>query len=324
MTKWTRWHNIKIWQRWFLFSLSIVIIVASALFLLLFLFPATTSLLPSFLMRQDVTWNAMQSRGVWRVGLDPSFPPFEHLDENGMAVGIDVDLAEEIASLWDMEVEIVAIGFDSLLDALKAGKIDSIVSAMPYDPHLTKDFRYSQSYFEAGLRWVMHDQASWIDENDFVLASNGQSTSHEDHTEETLSIANQKLHNRRVAVEWGSVGDMVGRRLQRAEPSLELIQFETPQETIDALIAGNNHVDGDKRIDALLIDNITLYQAQAAGALVHAVGPALESNPYVIVMPYNAPILVENLSQALDTILMDGTLEKIQAHWFEEHGLGNN
>ena len=45
----------------------------------------------------DKTWLTMQERGSWRVGMDPSFPPFETLDGEGAPVGYDVDLAREIA-----------------------------------------------------------------------------------------------------------------------------------------------------------------------------------------------------------------------------------
>ena len=50
------------------------------------------------------------------------------LDEAGEPVGYDVDLARAIAAEWGMDVEIVALGFDSLLDAVAAGKVDSVVS----------------------------------------------------------------------------------------------------------------------------------------------------------------------------------------------------
>ena len=31
-------------------------------------------------LRIDTTWRTMGANGVWRVGMDPSFPPFETLD----------------------------------------------------------------------------------------------------------------------------------------------------------------------------------------------------------------------------------------------------
>jgi polar amino acid transport system substrate-binding protein len=72
-----------------------------------------------------LTWQAIQQRGVWRVGLDPSFPPFECWMRNNAPAGYDVDLAHALAATWGVRAEIVPVGFDSLPDTLKTGKIDS-------------------------------------------------------------------------------------------------------------------------------------------------------------------------------------------------------
>mgnify|MGYP000002901294 CR=1 FL=1 len=57
-------------------------------------------------LRRDATWQAIQQRGVWRVGLDPSFPPFEMLDAEGTPIGFDVALAQALAESWGVRVEI--------------------------------------------------------------------------------------------------------------------------------------------------------------------------------------------------------------------------
>ena len=232
---------------------------------------------------RDWTWQGIQSRKVWRVGLDPSFPPFDQLDEAGQPSGFDVDLARLIAAEWGVKTEFVAIGFDSLLDAVRTGRIDSVVSAYPYDPRMTRDVRYSTPYFEAGIRLVTRA--------DSPLADSTQ------------------LAGQTVAVEWGSMGDMVGRRLQNEVPTLQIAQFATPEEAVDALM-------NDMDIDALLVDNVTLRQAQGRGAAIKAIGPALESNPYVIVMPFNARLLSEQVEQALQTLQERGELEALEQQWF--------
>lgn len=234
--------------------------------------------------REDVTWKKMQQRGTWRVGMDPSFPPFEYLDAEGNPVGYDVELAQRLANQWDMEVEIVAVGFDSLIDALQAGKIDGIVSALPYDPRLTKDIAYSEPYFEAGIMLVVDEESS-IDDL------------------ETLA-------GYTVGVEWGSMGDMVGRRLQRQEISIELAQYPTPQDAVEALAT-------DRAVDALLIDNVTLRQAQGDGVAIRAVGPALESNPYVIALPLRANVLREQVAEALSTLGEEGAMDELGEKWFK-------
>lgn len=239
----------------------------------------------------DPTWRAMQQRGSWRVGMDPSFPPFELLDENGQMAGYDVDLARAMAARWNLRLELVPIGFDSLLDALQTGQIDSVVSALPYDPRATQNVRYSPPYFEAGIRLVVRDDSPL----------RGQTIAE-------VAQFNGLLANQRVAVEWGSAGDMVGRRLQRADATIELLPFSTPEEAVNALLA-------DPTIDALLIDNITLLTMQGQGAAISAVGPALEANPYVIASPMTAPILQSEIADALQELEKSEKLQGLTVQW---------
>jgi len=234
-------------------------------------------------VRHDGTWAAMQARGTWRVGLDPSFPPFEMLDEAGNPVGYDVDLARRIAQTWGLEVEIVALGFDSLLDAVQAGKIDSIFSALPYDPRAPREIAYSSPYFEAGVRLAVRAGSP------------------------ITGVAG--LDGAAVAVEWGSMSDMVGRRLQREGSALELVPYASADEAAAALA-------DDPAIDALLADNVTLRQTQGQGAAIDAAGPALESNAYVIASAREATTLHENIEQALATLRADGVLVELEDRWF--------
>ena len=237
-------------------------------------------------LRRDLTWEAMQKRGAWRVGLDPSFPPFEMLGADAAPTGFDVDLAGRIAAGWGMDVEIVAIGFDSLSDALRASKVDSIVSAYPYDERLTRDFAFSTPYFDAGLRLAVREGSPIQDV--------------------------QALVGKRVAVEMGSLGDMIGRRLQRQGTQVELVPFETPEDAVKALLERSD-------VDALLVDNVTLRQAQARGSALVAVGPPLEGSPYVIVAPIRATELQKQIAAALQTLREDGTLATLEDRWFAEN-----
>ena len=104
------------------------------------------------------------------------------------------------------------------------------------------------------------------------------------------------------------MGDMVGRRLQRTDPSIQLTPFDTPAATVAAL------VDGE--VDALLIDHVTLRIAQVQGAQVVTVGPVLESNPYVIAMPIAAHNLQTAVEARLTTLRSEGTLTDLEEKWF--------
>ncbi len=238
---------------------------------------------PAWLTGGDPTWARMVDDAKLRVGIDPSFPPFDQLDDAGAPAGFDVDLAQALAARWGMRVEIVPISFDSLLDAVKATRVDAVISAMPYDERQTRDVTYSQPYFEAGIRLVVRADSPIRD---------------------TAGLA-----GRRVAVEWGSAGDMIARRLQRSdEIALEPVLYDTPQDALTAAASGD--------VDALLIDQVSLRLAQGAGAPLVAVGPVLESNPYVILTPRKAPQLAAAVNEALIALSDDGTLAALADRWF--------
>lgn len=246
------------------------------------------SLLPG-LLRRDMTWQAMQARKTWRVGMDPSFPPFESLDAAGVPQGYDVDLARALAAQWGMEVEIVSIGFDSLVDALQAAKVDAIASAYPYDARLTRDVSFSQPYFDGGLQLVVPAGSSIQDRS--------------------------TLNGKRVGVEWGSEGDMVGRQWQREGINLTLVPYETPQDVVAAL--AEEHAE-NRAVDAILVDSITLRQAQAEGAPLSAAGPYVTSNPYVIVVPRRASDLLQEINRGLEQLQANGSLNKLEQKWFDQ------
>ena len=65
-----------------------------------------------------------------RFGVDPSFAPYESVDPSGKLVGIDIDLGNAICAKLKVTCDWVKINFDGAIPALKAKKIDGILSAM--------------------------------------------------------------------------------------------------------------------------------------------------------------------------------------------------
>ncbi len=68
--------------------------------------------------------------------------------------------------------------------------------------------------------------------------------------------------------------------------------------------------------DALLVDYVTLRAAQGDGAAVIAVGPPLESIPYVIAMPPDANELQRAVDAALTNLQNDGMMSILEDQWF--------
>ena len=71
-----------------------------------------------------------EGSNVLVVGSDTTYPPFEFI-ENGETVGFDIDIASEIASRLEKDLEIVSISWDPEYKELLEGKLDMVISAVP-------------------------------------------------------------------------------------------------------------------------------------------------------------------------------------------------
>ncbi|MFO7631042.1 MAG: transporter substrate-binding domain-containing protein, partial [Caldilinea sp.] len=69
----------------------------------------------------------------------------------------------------------------------------------------------------------------------------------------------------------------------------------------------------------ILVDNVSLRQAQAAGLPLVAVDAPLESIPYVIVMPRRALDLQQQIEASLRSLRTNGKLADLEDRWFSGH-----
>jgi ABC-type amino acid transport substrate-binding protein len=233
--------------------------------------------------RRDATSARIRESGVWRVGMDPSFPPFESIDpDTGKPVGLDVDLVDAIAARWGIRAEIVSLGFDELVDAVAARRVDSAASALPVFEWRTEEVAFSVPYINAGVVLAVPPGSSIRGPDD--------------------------LAGKRVAAEWGSEGDAQARELQRRlEGNLELVLRESSDAAMEAVTGGE--------ADAAVTDAISLALYERSGGELIAVGQPLRNDPYVIVVPKGAPVLLDDLNRTLVAMDADGTLAALRAKW---------
>jgi len=84
-------------------------------------------------------------------GTNPTFPPFESVDENGDVVGFEIDLLNAIAADQGIAIEYRSLEFDALIIEVMNGSIDVIVSGMSITPERLEQIDFSDPYFNAGL-----------------------------------------------------------------------------------------------------------------------------------------------------------------------------
>ena len=168
-----------------------------------------------------------------------------------------------------------------MVDAVWASRVDAAISALPLQPQFGEDVAYSPPYFEAGLVLVIP-------------------------ATDTSTQALDDLAGRRLAVEWGSEGDVQARSLKRRSPEVQILPVETAEDALQAL--------ADGRADGALVDRISALRAATKLAIRIAPQP-VASDPYVVVLPRKAPVLQAQVADALRALEADGTLDALTRKW---------
>ena len=225
------------------------------------------------------TWSRIQDQKLLRVGLDPTYPPFE--TDDGELRGVDVDLARAIGDQLDLSVEFVYFGYDGLYDALATEQVDVLLSALVVRSEQTRDFAFSDPYFNAGQLLVVSPQS-------------------------TIS-GMPDLSGRSLAVELGAQGHVEATQWQRRLRDLTIEPFPTPQEALDALVQG--------AVDAVLVDAISARLYVAGQDDLKLVSPPVTVEPFAMVVRKEDERLLRELNTALEAIEESGQLEAIISNW---------
>jgi polar amino acid transport system substrate-binding protein len=86
---------------------------------------------------------------VYRVGIDPAYPPFESLDSRGDMVGFDIDLVRAIARRAGFEVKILSTPWSAIFDLLAQGERDMLASAISINDERRRTMDFSAPYYES-------------------------------------------------------------------------------------------------------------------------------------------------------------------------------
>ncbi len=223
---------------------------------------------------------AIEARGVLRIGLDPTYPPFDTLS-NGQPSGYDVALSQAIATDLGLRPEYHTLALDTLYDALASDQVDVLVSAIPYVYERQKEVRYSVPYYQSGQVLVVREGDTSI---------------------RTIS----ELAGKVAAVELGSNADTEARRLQRDSlPTLRLDStYHSAEDALNAFAGGS--------VDVAITDNLSArtYTNEHTGA-GYILQPPLTDEPYVVAMPAGADALAAQINSTIERLRSDGELARM-------------
>ncbi len=231
------------------------------------------------------SWERIEQSGVLRVGLDPTYPPFEVTSEAGVS-GLDVDLAKALANELGLRSEFIYFGYDGLYDALATEQVDVLISALVVVPGRRRDFAYSEPYFNAGEMLVIpagHDDISGMAD----------------------------LDGRRLAVELGAQGHVEATQWSKQLADLAIQPYGSANEAVTAVVDG--------QADAALVDNISgrlfLKDRPFAQTLIKRLPQPVTVEPYAVVVRIEDEMLLDKVDEAIVSLTATGELDRIISRW---------
>lgn len=234
-------------------------------------------------MPADESWEQIQETGVLRVGLDPTYPPFENADGDELR-GFDVDLARALAADLGLEVQFAYIAYDGLYDALATGRVDVLISALVIRPEQMKDFAYSDPYFNAGQVLLVPAGEREIDE--------------------MADLSGQTL-----AVELGSQGHYEATQWRRRVRDLAIETYNSPDDTLDAVATG--------RAAAGLVDAISGRLYLREHDTLRLAGPPVTVEPFALVVRIEDERLLQAINESLEKLEEAGRIQQIRDRWLQ-------
>ena len=218
-----------------------------------------------------------------RIGTEGAYPPFNEMDNTGKVIGFDLDIAWALCERMEAECSVVTSDWDGIIPALNNRHFDFIVASMSITKERARAVDFTNPYYTNKLRFVAPKKSTFeVDKDSLKGKTIGAQRS---------TIAGQWLEE--------NVGDVVKIRL-----------YDTQENAYLDMAAG--------RIDGVLADMFVQYEwlESKAGADFEFKGePVFDDDKIGIAVRKGDP-LRERLNKALDSIVEDGTYEKINAKYF--------
>lgn len=216
-----------------------------------------------------------------RVGTEPTFAPFEFVDEKTNITGYDIDIINAIGEAEKVKFEIVSMPFDGLIPALLTGQLDVIIAGMTITPERKKRVAFSEPYYDSGLSAV-------------ILTEN---------VTKYRKIAN--LSHSRICAQIGNTGSVYAQKL-----SGDVVNFNThPEAYMELKAKGCEAVITDRPVNQYFL-------TQTKDDIFIEIRDVVEAAQFGIATAKDNEKTLELLNHGLQKIRKNGTFAKIHQKWF--------
>ena len=208
---------------------------------------------------------------------EAGFAPYEYY-ENSEVVGVDVDIAREIAKEMGKTLVIKDIAFDSIINEVKTGKADFGAAGISYSEERAKNVDFSINYAVSKQVVIVKNDSSITDIN---------------------SIGNKK-----IAVQLGSVADTF---VTEEYDEATIVRQKKYLAAIEDLKVG--------KVDCVVMDELPAKEIVNSNTGIKILNGALTNDSYGMVVKKGNKELLEVINKVLNRLSSDGSIDRyIIAH----------
>lgn len=225
-------------------------------------------------------------RGTLRVGMDPTYMPFEMTNKRGEIIGFEVDLLKAMSKAMGVKLELVSTSYDGIIPALLTDKFDMIGSGMTLIQERNLRINFSEPFIVVGQTLLIRKDLE------------GKIKSYKDLNDGQY----------RITSKIGTTGEMVAKKLIA---KAQYHGFDNEQEAVMDVVNG--------KADAFIYDapyNVVAVNKAGAGKLVYLEEP-FTYEPLAFGLKKGDYDSINWINNWLHQIQKDGTYERIHAKWFK-------
>jgi len=113
-------------------------------------------------LAQSDTLASVKQKGKIVVGVKADYKPFGYTDPSGKIVGLEIDLANDVAKRLGVQIELVPVIAANRMEFLKQGRIDLMIATMAYRPDRAEVVGIPDPYYYAGAANVFAKKNSGL------------------------------------------------------------------------------------------------------------------------------------------------------------------
>lgn len=203
---------------------------------------------------------------------EAGFAPYEYYS-NGEIVGVDVDIAKEIAASMGKELVIKDIAFDSIINEVKTGKADFGAAGISYNEERAKNVDFTINYSTSKQVVIV--------KNDSGITNIGD------------------INGKKIAVQLGSIADTY---VSSTYKNASVVRQKKYLAAIEDLNTG--------KVDCVVMDLLPAEQILKTNSGLKILDGALVEDSYGMIVKKGNKELLNNINKVLEKLKNEGKIDE--------------